>query len=342
MKRLAMLAAAASLSAGASAQSSVSLYGVVDVGVRHVTNGDNGATTVASNGNNTSRIGFKGVEDLGGGLKVGFQLESGLTPDTGTQSDATRLWNRRSTVSLLGGLGELRIGRDYSVTYLGYEDYDVWADIGLTSVGKFDPSLGTTRDTAVRADNQIVYFTPGNLGGFYGRVGVAPGEGATGKKYSAARAGYAAGPWDASLTVGQTSVTPIAGNNTFKVTEAGASYDFGVVKLSSYYARTKFGGLQVANAYLGMQMPMGAGLIRASYINSNLSGVTSTGVNTNANDAHQIAVGYLHNLSKRSAIYGNVARVTNKGASAVAVDKFPTLAAGQNSTGIDLGIRHSF
>jgi predicted porin len=342
MKRVAILTGLACISATAAAQSSVTLYGVVDLGVRHVRNGDLDATSVSSNGNNTSRLGLRGAEDLGGGLQAGFQLETGLSPDTGTQSDATRFWNRRSTVSLLGGFGELRVGRDYSVTYLGYEDYDVWSDIGISSVGKFDSSLGTTRDTAVRADNQIVYFTPGNLGGFYGRAGVAAGEGVAGKKYSAGRLGYASGPLDVSVTYGRSTVAPVAGDDKFNTFDVGAAYDFGVAKVSAFYTQSKFVNLQVANSYVGLQVPVGRGLVRASYLISNLSGVDTKGVDTSGNDAHQFALGYLHNLTKRTALYTNVSRVTNKGASAVAVDKNPPLIAGRNSTGFEIGVRHSF
>jgi predicted porin len=341
MKRLAILAGLACVSAAASAQSSVSLYGLLDMSVRTVKNGDARVNSLSSNGNNTSRIGFKGVEDLGDGLKAGFQLEAGLSPDTGTQSDPNRFWNRRSTVSLIGNLGELRIGRDYSVTYLGFIDYDVWSDIGLTSVAKFDSSLGTARDTGIRADNQVVYFTPSNLGGFYGRVGIAPSEGVAGKKYAAARGGYASGPLDVSATVGQVTVAPVAGQDKFKTMEVGASYDFGAVKVSSFYVRSKWLDQRVANTYIGLAVPMGRGLIRASYLNSNLSGLAK-GVSTNANDAHQFALGYLYNLSKRTAVYTNVARVVNKGASAIAVDKNPPLLGGQNSSGYEVGIRHSF
>ena len=341
MKTFSILAGLACISTAAVAQSSVTLYGVVDIGLRHVKNGDAGATTVSSNGNNTSRLGFKGVEELGGGLQAGFQLETGLNPDTGTSSDPARFWNRRSTISLTGPLGELRIGRDYSVTYLGWEDYDVWSDIGITSTGKFDSSLGTARDTAVRADNQVAYFTPGGLGGFYARAAIAPGEGIAGKKYSAARLGYANGPLDVSVTSGQTTVAPVAGDDKFKTMDAGASYDFGFAKVSGFFIRSKFAGLKVANAYIGVQVPVGHGLVRASYINSNLSGAAG-GVNTDANDSHQLAVGYLYNLTKRTAVYTNIARVTNKGAAGVAVDKFPALVAGQNSTGFDIGLRHSF
>lgn len=341
MKKIATLAGFTVICATAAAQSSVSLYGVIDLGLRAVKNGGASVKSLSSNGNNTSRLGVRGVEDLGGGLTAGFQLESGLSPDTGAQSDATRFWNRRSTVSLLGSFGELRLGRDYSVTYLGYEDYDVWSDIGLSSVAKFDSSLGTVRDTGVRADNQIVYFTPA-AGGFYGRFAIAPGEGSAGKKYSAGRAGYAAGPLDVSLSYGQTTVVPVAGDDKFKTFDLGASYDFGPAKISGYVTRSKAAGLKVANYYLGGQVPLGQGFVRASYLNSNLSGITAAAVDTGGNDASQIAVGYLYNLSRRTAVYSNLVRVTNKGDSAIAVDRNPTLVAGKDSTGFDVGLRHSF
>jgi len=341
VKRIATLAGLTAVCATASAQSSVTLYGVVDLGVRYVKNGDASVTSLASNGNNTSRLGVRGIEDLGDGLKAGFQLETGLSPDTGTQQDPARFWNRRSTVSLLGRLGELRLGRDYTVTYLGYEDYDVWSDIGLSSVGKFDSSLGTARDTAVRSDNQIAYFTP-TLGGFYGRAAVALGEGVVGKKHAAGRFGYAAGPVDVSVSYGLTSVAPVGGDDTFSTFDVGASYDFGPVKLSSYFSQSSFADQKVANVYLGGQVPLGLGLVRASYLISNLSGTTPAGVGVDANDAHQFALGYLYNLSKRTALYSNVVHVTNKGASAIAVDKNSTLVAGKGSTGVDLGVRHTF
>jgi predicted porin len=341
MKRLVLLAGLATIGTTASAQSSLTLYGLLDLGVRYVKNGDASVKSLSSNGNNTSRLGVKGFEDLGDGLRAGFQLESGLNPDTGTQQDATRFWNRRSTLSLLGAAGELRLGRDYTVTYLGYEDYDVWSDIGLSSVGKFDSSLGTARDTAVRADNQVAYFTP-SLGGFYGRLGVAAGEGAVGKKHAAVRLGYSAAPLDVSLTYGTTNVAPEAGDDRFKTFDLGASYDFGSAKLSGYVTRSTFATRKVANYYLGGQVPLGRGLVRASYLSSNLSGRTAAGVSIDADDASQLALGYLHNLSNRTAMYANVVRVDNKGASAIAVDKNPTPAAGKDSVGVELGIRHSF
>jgi predicted porin len=342
MKKFATFTTIAAISATAAAQSSVTLYGVVDVGVRYVENAGSHVVSVASNGNNTSRLGFRGMEDLGDGMRAGFQLESGLSPDTGTQSDAARIWNRRATVSLYSNLGELRIGRDYDITYLGFESYDLWSDIGLSSIAKFDSSLGTARDTGVRSDNQVMYFTPSGLGGFYGSAEGAPGEGTVGKKYFAGRAGYAAGPVDVSVSYGQTTVAPVNGFDLFKTFNVGASYDFGPAKLSGYYTQSKFASLEVQNYYIGAQVPVGQGLWRASYLHSNLSGMTATHVSTDANDASQFALGYLYKLSTRTAIYTNVVSVSNKGASAIAVEKNPLPVAGRASLGFDLGVRHSF
>jgi len=130
MKKFAALAVLAAASAGAYAQSSVTLFGIIDEAGRYVKNGDLKIKSLASGGINTSRLGVRGTEDLGGGLKAGFWLETGLNADSGTQSDSTRFWNRRTTVSLLGNFGEVRLGRDFTPTYTGYSDYDVFGDNG--------------------------------------------------------------------------------------------------------------------------------------------------------------------------------------------------------------------
>src|SRR4051794_28128398 len=116
MKKIATLAVFAAVSASASAQSNVTLFGVLDVNARYVKNDDLKLKSLAGNGLNTSRLGVRGTEDLGDGLKAGFWLETGLNVDTGTQSDSTRFWNRRATVSLLGNFGEVRLGRDFTPT----------------------------------------------------------------------------------------------------------------------------------------------------------------------------------------------------------------------------------
>ena len=343
MKKFATLAVLAAASVGAYAQSSVTLFGVLDANARYVKNGDLKIKSLGSGGINTSRLGVRGTEDLGDGLKAGFWLETGLNADSGTQSDATRFWNRRATVSLMGNFGEVRLGRDFTPTYLGYSDYDPFGDNGVAASSKFDSSLGTARDTGTRADNQITYLTPGNLGGFYGRASVAAGEGTAGKKYYGARAGYAAGPFDVSAAYGQTTVAPLAsGEDKFKTLDVGASYDFGVVKATGYFTQSKFDAQKLQVYSLGAIVPVGLGQIKAAYTHANASGTNALGVNVDANDADQVALGYIYNLSKRTALYTTAAYVKNKGNATFAVASAPAIAAGQKSTGVEFGMRHAF
>jgi predicted porin len=345
MKRIATLAlaaAAVAAASGAHAQSTVTLFGVVDANVRDVKNGGDSVKSLSNNGLNSSRLGFRGVEDLGGGLKASFWLEHGFNIDTGTQTDATRFWNRRSTVSLSGGFGEIRLGRDFTPTYTGYTDFDVFGDNGVAASSKFASTLGTAVDTLTRADNQVQYFLPSGLGGFYGSAAVAAGEGTAGKKYVGGRAGYAAGPLNVSVAYGETDVVPVGGEDKHKVLDLGASYDLGVVKLSGYYSQDKFGSAKVDTYSLGAAVPLGAGTLRGAYTNANASGTNAAGVNIDANDANQIALGYVYNLSKRTALYTTVARVDNKGGAVFAVATPPAVVAGQKSTGYEFGIRHAF
>jgi predicted porin len=351
MKKFAMLAALAAISGGAYAQSSVTLFGVIDEAARYVKNGDLKIKSLASGGINTSRLGVRGTEDLGDGLKAGFWLETGLNADSGTQSDATRFWNRRSTVSLMGNFGEVRLGRDFTPTYTGYSDYDPFGDNGVAASSKFESSLGVSRDgntsttssgQGTRADNQIAYFLPSNIGGVYGRFSVAAGEGTTGKKYYGGRIGYAAGPLDVSGSYGQYTVAPLAGEDKFKIADVGASYDFGVVKAMGYYTQSKFASQKIASYSIGVIAPFGQSQIKAAYTHANASGTDAAGVNVDANDADQIAVGYIYNLSKRTAVYGTAAYVKNKGNATFAVASAPTMVAGEKSTGLEVGLRHAF
>lgn len=341
MKKLASFALLAGIGAIAHAQSSVTLFGVLDANVRYVKNDTTNLKTLSAGGANSSRLGFRGTEDLGGGLKASFWLETGFNPDTGTTADSSRFWNRRSTVSLSqASLGEIRLGRDFSPTYSGYSNYDAFGSNGVGAVDKFFlSSLGGSPaiDTGTRADNLVSYFTPAGLAGFYGQVSVAAGEGASGKRYVGGRAGFATGPLDLSIAYGETKVTPFAGEDQFKVLDIGASYDLGVAKLLGIFGESKIGNLKLDVFEIGTTIPVGVGVIRASYIHANSKGGT-----IEANDANQFALGYLHNLSKRTALYTTYARVNNKGNAAFAVASSPALPAGKDSTGFEVGIRHAF
>ena len=131
-KSLLLLAALSTCSGLASAQSSVTVFGILDAAVTNVKNGSAGSRKTLSSGQgNTSRLGFRGVEDLGGGLKASFWLEGQVDVDTGGTSGFD--WSRRATVSLTGNFGELRMGRDQNPSYLNWGARDLFSYVGVAT-----------------------------------------------------------------------------------------------------------------------------------------------------------------------------------------------------------------
>ena len=349
-KSLLVLAALGAFAGAASAQSSVTLFGIVDVNARYTKNGDLKVKSLSTDGINSSRLGFRGIEDLGGGLKAGFWLETSFGADSGsggtTSGNSTnstnRFWHRRSTVSLLGNFGEIRLGRELTATYTGFADYDVMGTNGVGDVGHFNnpTTVGAPLvDTNTRADNMVSYYTPA-LGGLYARASVAAGEGTPGKKHIAGRIGYAAGPLDVSGSYGTTDAN--AAEDKYKKGNIGASYDFGVVKVLGFVSQAKFLNAKQNVIDVGVSVPVGASTFRAGYVRVDAKGTNAANQSIDANDANQFAIGYQYDLSKRTALYSTYAQIKNKGAAAYTVATPPVAAAGQKSQGFEAGIRHSF
>ena len=173
-KSIVALAVLSSVAGTAFAQSSVTLFGVMDVAARYNKAGGNTVSSLASDGQLSSRLGVRGVEDLGGGMKAGFWLESALAVDNGVAGDQTtspsKLWNRRSTVSLSGDFGEVRLGRDKTSERNLVDEFDVFGGLGPGDVTKTYSAMGApvAFGSNNRTDNEVRYFLPSNLGGFYG------------------------------------------------------------------------------------------------------------------------------------------------------------------------------
>lgn len=340
------VAVLSAFAASASAQSSVTLFGVVDLGLAQVTNGSAASMTKMEPGAvNTSRFGMRGFEDLGGGLKAGFHLEAGVNPDTGAAGAGAALFNRRSTVSLLGGWGELRLGHDYNPSTRNTYLFEPYIGTSYGSVLAFTyangAQLGSGVSTILRTDNAVAYFTPGGLGGFYGEAMVAPSEGVAGNQYASARVGYAAGPFDVSYAYGTTKT---ATSNDFEQSNLGASYNFGFVKVMGLYNENKYGARQQKTTVVSIAVPIGAGEIRALYgINDRSGGAAGSGFG-NADDSQLASIGYVHNLSKRTALYGIYGRITNDGAAKVTVDYTAPagMLGGETSSGFQMGVVHRF
>lgn len=328
------------------AQSSVTLFGVVDANARSIKNGTVSIKQLGNNGLGANQLGFRGIEDLGGGLRAGFHIESALSPDVGTattENGSSKFWQRRSTVSLMGGFGEIRLGRDLDPSYLNLAT-DAFGNLGTGSLLNFVTGLGSGTTTIVRADNMIAYHAPGGLGGFFGSVAVAAGENIPGQKYTAGRLGYAAGPLFVAAATGKTQT---ATKDDYKLSNLAATYDLGVAKVFALYNLQQWGNLEQKLMGLGAHVPVGSFVLRASVVKVDQSGRTAANVSTDANDSSLAALGGVYHLSKRSALYSTVSRINNKGAASFSVSGnagvVPAAAAlGKKSSGYEFGIRHIF
>jgi predicted porin len=344
-KSLLALAALTAFTGVASAQSSVTLFGIVDVSLRNVKESSGSLKSLSTDGMGSSRLGFRGVEDIGGGLRASFWLEGSLAADTGNA--AGQNWQRRSTVSLTGGFGEIRLGRDYTPDFWNHTVFDPFGTNGVgSSVNVFDTS-GSGATTTVRANNSIGYFLPGGLGGVYGQVMLAAGEQVVGNKHMGFRVGYAAGPLNVAFAYGKTSSQDGPPSVDWTRFNVAGSYNLGfMTAMFQYISSETSGGAAdgrgLNNILLGANIKAGAGTVKVSYVKADGDGKTAT---EKARDATQLAFGYQHPLSKRTSLYGHYSRVSNKnGANFTASASGPAAAHafGKASTGYEFGINHSF
>lgn len=333
MKKLSLAAlalAASAVAAPAFAQSSVTIFGVVDLAARSV---KNNATQyqLAGSGLTSSRLGFRGVEDLGGGIKAGFHLEAALSADDGNASGFN--FQRRATVSLMGGFGEVRLGRDKTPNGTLFDDFDPFSNTGMGASGTMASSAtsGLAYSTFTRVNNSIGYFSP-KLGGFTAHAMVAAGEGTAGAKYTGIRGNYATGGLAISAAYGQTEVSPTL---DAKLYDAGISYDMKSFKLFGKYSKLTAGAPSQEDYLVGVLVPVGAMDFRASYQAMKGKGSISN------QEAEKFAFGGAYKLSKRTAIYANYANISNTNTSFRVAGNNP-LTRGNDSTGYEFGVRHSF
>ncbi|MGM9483670.1 porin [Roseateles sp. NT4] len=340
MKKALIALAVLGLTGGAAvAQSSVTLFGVLDADVKYVKTGGLAMKKLDSSGLNTSRFGVRGTEDLGGGLKAGFWLESQVDVDTGVAGGGSAFWGRRATVSLSGDFGEVRLGRNKTVSRLHIEDFDPSAFTGLGSVSVLYSNLGSGNGTSFgRADNLASYSLPNNIGGFYGGVDVSAGEGVGTNKGQSVRLGFKQGPLHVSGAYASTSNA--ADSDKFKLASIGGAYDFGVVRPSLSYTESKYLARKQKVLTASLTAPLGQGQLWGSYSQAKTSG--EVGFAT-VGTPKLFALGYIYNLSKRTALYTTFAQLKNDGTTRFALGGAPAATAnGQKSTGYDVGVRHSF
>ena len=353
-KSLIALAALATVATAAQAQSSVTIYGVMDMGYGSVSGvgaGDKRVSGIQNGGLSTSRIGFKGTEDLGGGLSAGFTLETEILGDTGTHGAAPAtdaLFQRGAFVTLESkSLGSISLGR---------QNYDEYA----TSVG-FDPFSGNNiggwvaqaQYGAARFSNGITVKTA-SFNGFgltYQHVfGEVAGDTSKGQSYSIG-ANYASGPFAAAVI--SSRFNNADGNKSGENTFVYAKYNAGVAEV-----RTGTSNLKSFNAtgektrdqdgyFVGAIVPVNAKI--------NVMGIYAWykdfgGVNNNR-DPKGYALGGTYALSKRTTLYAIAAKSSQDNDSAlnvVSTSKWGSAAnptapgANNDQNAYTVGIRHTF
>ncbi|GIZ51713.1 porin [Noviherbaspirillum aridicola] len=336
---LAAAAVAALSAAGAQAQTNVTIYGIVDAGISRIDNGDETTYGLQSGGQSGSRIGFRGTEDLGGGMKAIFVLENGFTVDNGRMTQNADgddvLFGRQAFVGLSGGFGELKLGRQYNPIRVAVESVDPFG-LGLAgNASRFFNVYGE------RADNTINYTSP-NFGGLSGQVAYSFGEIAgdtSASRQVGLSIGYAAGPLNVVLAHHNQDLSDTADVDAgdSKSTMLGATFDFRVAKLHAAWERTKAddGAVDTVDRddmMIGVSAPVGAaGTVLASYTRR------SDDIGADR-DADQFAIGYIHALSKRTNLYTSYARVSNDDRARVG----GAARNGENPSVFNVGIRHRF
>ena len=335
--RLALAVLALLGSTAAFAQSSVTLYGRVNTSVERVEVGNVNATRME---NNSSRFGFKGTEDLGGGLKAGFQLESGFGSDDGSGSSVNgrpvgMTFQRQSEVNLSGGFGVVRLGNFTPESYYATADYVSMHnhDTGNSSDALYyDPVWFGTLGTK----NKVGYRSP-TFGGLVVDAAVILHEKAAGTSnkngYDLA-ANYNLGAL--ALGAGYSGV-----DSNYQAALRGL-YTFGNFTVGAYYQRNKDANQILASGAgtrdtfrLSGMYAMGASEF---HVNVGRAGEYK---NINDSDATQYTLGYNYNLSKRTKVYGYYTRINNGRAGTYGLNQ-SVVGAGVDSNTLAVGIRHNF
>lgn len=359
---LSTMAMAAALCAGsAMAQSSVTIYGIIDTGVVYTTNANANGNSVfkmpSLTGSFPSRLGFRGTEDLGGGLQALFVLESGFAPDTGAMGQGGRLFGRQSFVGLKGGWGQVSLGRQINMTYIAQLKTDVMGP-NIIAIGSIDPYLPNAR-----SDNAIGYL--GNFSGFtvgatysFGRDAAGPaGPAATncaGEVAGNSKAcrqvtgllGYDGSGWGVTssydILYGNTGASNglTSSDNTDQRITLNGYYMIGDVKIAGGVVDRRTRAAANVNTdsdlyYLGVSYPLTTTLVLDAQ-------VSRLNVKGSDNDVTLSVARLTYNLSKRTALYTSLGYIKNGGTSAVAIDAGGTVGAGKNQLGVMSGVRHTF
>jgi predicted porin len=356
------------------AQSTVTLFGGADLNYRNVTSGDNKFSGMAQDGIYSSRFGVNGTEDLGGGLKAGFHFEGGMAPDVGTSAGFN--FTRKSTIGLMGGFGEVRLGRDYTplFTVAGIADpfgtngvgssYNVanaatLEGAAIATAGSFATAQAAAANTvsastvaagtvyadpnAVRANNSVTYYSPSFSGltvsGMYSFGAENTNVGKNAGAMTSVKLAYANGPLSLALAN--------------QVTKGGVA---ATVAADTQKWTTNFiaGSYDLGVAKLSAGYKTDKATFLTDSIKSTILGATVpmgavtlkasyVAAKQSKEMANQFALGAIYDLSKRTSVYATYSVLANeagngKSVGSAAASNF----TGLKSTGFETGVKHSF
>lgn len=318
-KQVALAAMLAATAGSAFAQSSVSIYGRLNETVERITRTPTGgsSTSVWELRNNSSRIGFKGTEDLGGGMTAGFQIEHGFSPDTGTA--ASTFWGRQSELNLSGAFGLVRLGNFTSEAYYATADW----------VSNHNHDTGTSSDAFYaylgRNGNKLAYRLPSFVKDLSIEGAVSLTEGAPGaeKNYDFA-VNYTVGGLQLGVGYESADTTTVDKNQV----AVRAQYSAGPFTIGGYVQRDEnaYGTGKRTNIRLSAMYAIDA---LEFHLNGGRAGKTGAIAESEAN---QFTVGVNYKLSKRTKVYGFVTQIKDGDAGLYGGD-FRSVA---------LGVRHNF
>ena len=323
------------------AYSQVSVYGVIDTSIQSYNNGTTSFTRAADSQYSTSRLGFRGTEDLGGGLSAFFQVEGQLNPATGSMGSTTvttnEIFNRDAYVGIKSPVGSIRMGRT-DVALVGEMDLFVSqsGNFGMHPTNGTSVELGTDQKNVVRYDSPV-------YGGFQLIVGHATNNVGATTDANADQNGvalrYEAGKLKAGIGYQKNQGVGVAARET---TTAGLAYDFSVLSVGTAYARgdnsttaNVTSSTWVTSVRVPLQQQYAAHVVYAH---------SSNGSSTTDNKGNGVTLAVTKNLSKRTTLYGAYTKVYNQTNSSMAMFNATSApaTAGLNTSSLGLGISHTF
>lgn len=314
----AALAVALCCGANAHAQSTLSLYGRIDLNLTRVS-----GQGWDMNQRSTSRLGLRGSEDLGSGLLAIFQLESAIDADVGGAS-ASRFWGRESWVGLRGRWGTLRLGRSQTPSQRLAANHDPHSTDGIGSFGSTGLLIGLA---ALPRFQDGVYYESPAWSGFtaYGSAQLDEAANSVNNRHYSARVRYVGGPVDASLAIAKMG-------NRDKLNSIGLAYKLDAVTPMMQLHTGRRAGVRRSTVLVGAVAALGAGSLRTAWSRSD----DKREFGASVTDRTLTAIGYDHPLSKRTLLYGTAA------AEKTDVRPTSTVSAAERANKIELGIRHVF